>query len=148
MNRIIGRIVLSMIALSLAVAVAAAAGPLQPKPGAPSRCPCFTYSDVEAIPTPYMQCVIDADFTPNPNIVTLTTNIIYEQGISGAEAKVNDDTKSGMCSYIDYEDPLHTWVHFEDLKYKEALACREFIVTVIGDGGNCDFFCVGDECDD
>ena len=148
MSSIFRRAALSVVVLTMAVSLAAAVGPLKPHPDAPSQCPCFSQADVEAVPVPYMQCVIDANFTPNPNDYTLTTNIIYVQGISGAEAKVNADDKAGMCSYVDIDDPLHTFIHIEDLKYKEAVACRDYIVNVIGDGGSCDYLCIGDECDD
>ncbi len=146
MNIILRRVALLGVVLILAVGIASAQAELRPGANAPSKCPCFNQADIWAIPMPYWQCAIDFQAVPGRD--TLTTNLIYVQGI-GAEAKVSEDNKSGYCAYVDYEDPLQTWVSFEDLKYKEALACREMIVNVIyANVAYCESFCEGDDCDD
>jgi hypothetical protein len=134
------------IILVMVVGVAAAQSNFKPAPGAPYRCPCFTQADVEAIPMPYEQCVIDWAW-PDQSMDVLTTNIIYEQGISGATAKISKEERWGYCAYIDIDDPLHTFVTFTDLSYKEGLACQQIIADVIEmNQGQCLFFCVGEDC--
>ena len=147
MNSVLRRVAILGVMLILAVGIASAQAELRPGPNAPSQCPCFTQADIWAIPTPYAWCALDADWSSEGHD-TLTTNIVYVQGYSGAEAKVSEDNKSGYCAYIDWDDPLHTWVSYDNLKYKQALACRELIVTVMeANQASCLEYCEGDDCD-
>jgi len=61
---------------------------------ADSSCPCFTQAMVDAIPTPYSQCIIDYCFgcpdqsNNDPATDELTTNILFVQG-TGVQATLS-----------------------------------------------------------
>jgi hypothetical protein len=96
-------------------------------------CPCFTQEDIDAIPTPYDQCVIDYDFG-----LGLTTNILHVQG-TGAEVSVN-----GIESRCYYGNGLVDPPIFigQQINPTEAEDCREILVnTIQADPGQCELLC-------
>ncbi len=128
MQRSILRIAVFGAALALAAGLANAQIVLEGKTEPSTECPCFSQADVEAIPTPYLQCAIQL----SEEKWTLTSNLINVDGHSGAQVNVYTKTEMGSnCQYIDYYDPLDTFVNIEHLSLGQALTCRQYILNVI-----------------
>ena len=99
-------------------------------------CPCFTQEQVDAIPTPYDQCIIDFDLGSGGT--ELTTNIIHVQG-TGAQATLGENSYSCAFGNGLVDPPI--FVSFQT-NLSQAEACRQIIVnTITANAGQCELLC-------
>ena len=93
-----------------------------------SVCPCFSASDLEAIPTPYVQCLIDYD--PGSEGGPLVTNVFnaVDPDLTGAQVSVSEERS--FCVYCD-PNVVPTTCVAPALDYATGLACQQMLEDFI-----------------
>jgi len=92
-----------------------------------SGCPCFSAEDLEGIPTPYRQCLIDYDFGNSSELYTNILSTATENG-TGAQAQTGQFTNS--CAFGDATVEPDIFI-FLEVSPAAAQACRQLLVDHI-----------------
>lgn len=105
-------------------------------------CPCFTQEMVDAIPTPYSQCIIDYQFQPGSDY--FSTNIfhgIQAPGEMRIAAQATVGPFDGSCAYGDnFVDP-EIFI-FLQTNLTQAQECRQIVVNTINANiDQCELLC-------
>ena len=106
--------------------------------GGGDSCPCFTQEQVDAIPTPYLQCIVDFSFGGNEE----HTNIIYAEGgqqLAGAGAVLGQFSDSCVYHNSLVDPPIFFSL---EVTQGQAEACRQLVVnTIEANEDQCQLLC-------
>ena len=105
-------------------------------------CPCFTQEMVDAIPTPYSQCIIDYEFSPGSGF--FTTNVfhgIQAPGEVRIAAQATVGPGDGSCVWADSSVDPELFI-FLQTNLTQAQECRQIVANTINANiDQCELLC-------